>query len=235
MGKYFKEDNQRISKASQGVDVSFLAKRLILAQLQVMRPRPAQIKGFGNQNYTITPGKRPLNYARPPGGVGAVLDFAANMFPKLRLVKSFVEFFTSGGFDKKLSERFNNDLITETLNKQYLVPVGSKSRPEPVQLRQLLSEYNPETKLLQKPYNFTNAQLQEMARDIEALDAEAVKWRNWKVGIPSGVGAAGALGYGIKAKSEHKLDPHTPKIEMDVEAIMAKQPKKATNPRQGQQ
>jgi hypothetical protein len=157
------------------------------------------------------------------------------MFPKLRLVKSFVEFFTSGGFDKKLSEWFNNDLITETLNKQYLVPVGTKSRPEPVQLRQLLSEYNPETKLLQKPYNFTTAQLQEMARDIEALDAEAVKWRNWKVGIPSGVGAAGALGYGIKAKSEHKLDPHTPKIEMDVEAIMAKQPKKATNPRQGQQ
>lgn len=235
MGKYFKEDNnQRVSKASQGVDVSFLVKKLILAQFQVMRPRPAQIKGFGNKNYTITPGKRPLKLAKPPGVVGAILDLATHIFPKLRLVKTFVDFFNSGRIDGSLSKLLNNDLIRRTLNKQYMVTIGRRTELEPVQLRQLLSEYNPETELLQRPYNFTSAQLQDMATDIEALDAEAVKWSKWKLGIGLGVPVAGFNGYHAATKIEEARDPDTPKNESAVESIMAKQPKKATNPREGQ-
>lgn len=233
MGKYFKEDNnQRISKASQGIDVSFLVKRLILAQTPMLKAEQALIKGFGNKNYTIVPGKRPLKYAKP-GLVGNFLELASSIFPKIRSVKSFVEFYTSGKFDKALSYKFNNDLITNTLNKQYMVPIGKSSSPQPVQLRQFLLEYDPETKLLQKPYTFTDAQLQEIAKDIEALDAEAVKWRNWKIGIPSGLTAAGLAGWEGKIKLEKKLDPKQQTMESTIQKIVDKSSNEAHNPRQG--
>lgn len=233
MGKYFKEDNnQRVSKASRGVDVSSLVKRLILAQLQLIQ-KPALHKGFGNANQTIIPGKRPLKYAKPPGPVGAILDLLAIKVPAIKNVKIFVDALNSGGFDKLLSKKLNNNLIRTTLNKQYLVTVGNKTVAEPIQLRQFLSEYNPETELLQKPYNFTDQQLTDIAKDIEALDKEAVKWRNWKLGIGLGVPALGFTGYHAATKIEEARDPDTPKDQSTVESVMAKQPKKATNPRQG--
>lgn len=233
MGKYFKEDNnQRISKASQGVDVSFLVKRLILAQGSAIKAEQALIKGFGNKNYTILPGNRPLNYAKP-GLVGNFIDLASTIFPKIRSVKIFAEIYLSGKFDKALSYKFNNDLITKTLNKQYMVPIGRKSTPQPVQLRQFLLEYDPETKLLKNSYTFTDAQLQEIAKDIEALDAEAVKWRNWKIGVPTGIAAVGLGGFKAKSKAERKLDPSQSKTDSIVQKIVDKSSNEAHNPREG--
>lgn len=235
MGKYFKEDNnQRITKIAQSVDVDSLAKRLIVAQGAVFRlfgkgapakslkPGVAPERLFGHSSpngyVQIDPGDPAMKYTKTLRQtlLGKLVDF---LIPsKLKIMKDFMlELNTGGAFDKVLSKK-----IDERLNKAYNLRPKGKGPATGVQLRTLINNFDPSSGTLNgREYIFTPSNIDEIYDDLKFITQQADKLARIKAGVAGGLAGTG-VGLLNIGQAQDRGTPQVKKMHTDVENIMNK-------------